>query len=97
MSDARVSLWGETELTGGGMGVPSPPSFDLISLFRTPIQTEIKPEPLALLARGYVKPVLLLTADVALHGTSSDEGFLLLLFRGAEGPRARGRGLRGAT
>ena len=33
---------GETELTGGGMGVPSPPSFDLISLFRTPNQTEIQ-------------------------------------------------------
>ena len=61
------------------MGVPSPPSFDLISLIRTPIQTEIKPEPLALLAWGFVKPVLLLTADVALRGTSSDEGFLLLL------------------
>ena len=82
----------KTELTGGGMGVPSPPSFDLISLFRTPIQTEIKPEPLALLAWGFVEPVLLLTANVALRGTSSDEGILLLL-----SPRAEGRGLRGAT
>jgi len=39
-----------------------------------------------LLAWGFVKPVLLLTADVVLHGTSSDEGFLLLLifyFQGA--------------
>jgi len=59
-----------------------PLSFSLICLIRTPIQTEIKPEPLALLAQGYVKTVLLLTADVALHGTSSDEGLLLLLFRG---------------
>ena len=74
-----------------------PLSFGLICLIRTPIQTEIKPEPLALLARGYVKPVLLLTADVALHGTSSDEGLLLLLFRGASAPRGRGRGLHGAT
>ena len=36
-----------------------PLSFGLICLIRTPIQTEIKPEPLALLARGFVKPVLL--------------------------------------
>jgi len=83
----RVSLWGETELTGGGMGIPSPSSFDLISLIRTPIQTELKPEPLALLARGFVKPVLLLTADVALRGTSSDEGISLLLSPRASAPR----------
>jgi len=74
----------------GGWVDPSPPSFDLISLFRTLIQTEIKPEPLALLARGFVKLVLLLMADVALYRTSSDEGFLLLLifyFQGASAPR----------
>jgi len=32
----------EAEPTGGGMGVPSPPCFDLICLIRTPIQTEIQ-------------------------------------------------------
>ena len=33
---------------------PSPPSFDLICLIRTLIQTELKPVPLAGLARGFL-------------------------------------------
>jgi len=65
-----------------------PLSFGLICLIRTPIQTEIKPEPLVLLARGFVKLVLLLMADVVLHRTSSDEGILLLLSPRAKGLRA---------
>ena len=68
-----------TELTGGDVH-PLHLSFSLICLIRTLIQTEIKPEPLALLAWGFVKPVLLLMADMVLHGTSLDEGFLLLQF-----------------
>ena len=40
-----------------GNGDPSPPSFDLICLIRTPIETELKPSPLAGLARGFLLPV----------------------------------------
>ena len=70
----------ETELTKGGWGSPAYLSFGLICLFRTPIQTEIKPASLALLARDVVKPVLLLTADVAKPRDFSDEGLWPLLF-----------------
>ena len=69
MSEASVGdavPVGRKGVNWGGC-VSLPLSFGLICLIRTLIQTEIKPEPLALLAQGFVKPVLLLTADVALR------------------------------
>ena len=87
MAIERVSLWGETELTGGDVRPPHSVSA-LYASSELRFKLRFKPEPLALLARGFVKPVLLLTADVALRGTSSDEGMSLLLFLRAEGPRA---------
>ena len=61
---------GEPGVDWWGNGDPSPPSFDLICLIRTPIETELKPEPLARLARGFLLPVASDGGPI-IRGTSS--------------------------
>ena len=93
----RESRCGAKRSWLGGMCVPPHSVSALYASSELRFKLRSNLSPLRYWLGAFVKPVLLLTADVALHGTSSDEGLLLLLFRGASAPWGRGRGLHGAT